>query len=160
MIRKVLFCTAIFSTGCAEHWYADDDEELCLVVPETGIVVQARVHTTPAAFPNDRYDEALRLTFEGAAAELKLEDPGYDELRLGPASLNVLDAWDDCDLETCCEKVFTFRLTCTDTQANCAEPGLLTADAFLATYGVVPEEHRGGYLDLELVVPETTSTIY
>ena len=132
-----------FLSGCGEHWYSFDNAEIKLSGPAH---ISVRVSTTPEAWPEDLYDDAVRATFTGEG-RLFSADPRREILQVSESDVNILDAWEDCPLDEDCVKVFSFDVVC---HGPCA--GNFQVDAFMAT-SPFPEPDRGGSLDIEILEP-------
>ena len=129
--------------GCGEDWYAWDELEAPFTGPGE---VTVRVTTTPEAWPDRLYDDAVRGSFD--AGDVTLVDPDHEILQGGRHWVNVLDAWEECRPGTRCEATFHFAIDCDE---DCE--GTFFVDAFLAT-NLVPEPDRGGSVTLELIEEE------
>ncbi len=152
----ILLAVASATTGCTEeHWFSSDADAFELEVDGEAFV-EARLTTTPEAWPRRLYGDALRVGMDGAdvqfvgevvEGEVVSEDREIDD-HWGD-NVNVLDAWDDCDRSQTCRRAFLFRVACADGAERCA--GEFSGDSFLSTLGPLPERDRGGRMTLELV---------
>lgn len=131
----------ILLPSCSEHWYASDEDEVQLSGPGRVLV---RVTTTPEAWPEDLYGDAVRATFLGDGV-LSAVDAEGEVNELSDQSVNLLDAWDGCARDEVCVEVFAFDLEC---HGGCR--GTFQVDAFLSTFPF-PEPDRGGTLDVEVL---------
>ena len=139
-MRVQLALLLVLVSGCGEDWYASDELEMPFVGPG---VVAVRVTTTPEAWPDRLYSNAVRASFDGC--DITLVDPNHEILQGGRHWVNVLDAWDACEPGTFCEATFEFAVDCEQ-----ACEGTFFVDAYLSTQHV-PEPDRGGSVTLEWV---------
>ena len=156
------------TTGCEqgppgflpEHWFVQDFAELPLAV-EGRAHVDATVFTSPEAWPERMYSNALRVGMEGV--ELSFLGEVVDgELVVEPDrelniysfdGVGVLDAWRDCTPDEACERTFRFEVVCPEGPGGsegeeCVCEGVFDGDAFISTKGLKPERDRGGFLEL------------
>lgn len=145
MKRTLVLGIAVLA-GCGEHWHAYDE----VATPFRGPgVVGVRVTTTPEAWPESLYSNAVRFAFYGAGPIRLVDEAEHDVMQGGDDWVNVLDAWRGCDRDAVCERELWVDVGCYDD----ACVGELGVDAFLST-SPLPEPDRGGELRLELILPD------
>ena len=132
--------------GCAEHWVASDAVGVAFRGPgEIGV----RVTTTPEAWPDERYGDAVRAAFYGSGP-VRLVDVSDHEILQGDDDwVNVLDAWRGCDPGEVCVRELWFDVGCYSEACE----GEFEVDAFFSTYPL-PEPRVEDGITLTLLAPE------